>query len=93
LSRRFVATNRLSSIQRRQVDRRPRRGGDGFGPSQRLLAGRLQARAKQRSPAGALRLIERGKLSAAKIAGEFVSTIEALRPYRRYGNSIARLAA
>jgi hypothetical protein len=48
----------------------------------------------QRSPSGALRLIEGGKLPAAKIAGEFVSTVDVLRPYRRYGESaVQQLAA
>jgi hypothetical protein len=63
-----------------------------FGP-QVVVGVEAIARATQRSPSGALRLIEGGKLPTAKIAGEFVSTVEALRPYRRYGDSVARLAA
>jgi hypothetical protein len=47
----------------------------------------------QRSTSGALRLIEGGKLPAAKIAGEFVSTVDVLRPHRRHGDSAVRQVA
>lgn len=63
-----------------------------FGP-QIVVGVDAIARETQRSPKGALRLIQGGKLPATKVAGEFVSTIEVLRPYRRYGDSAVRQVA
>lgn len=43
----------------------------------------------RRSTAGALRLIEGGKLPVAHLAGEVVSTRDLLRPHRRYVTALA----
>jgi len=63
-----------------------------FGP-QVVVGIDAIARETRRSPAGALRLIEGGKLPGLKVAGVLVSTIEALRPHRRYGGSAMRQLA